>query len=868
MADKKKYDSSNIVTLRFPDDIRSNPGMYIGSTDSSGLWVTVREGLDNVIDEHLAGRGTQAWLHVDADGSYWVLDDAAGIPQGIKKHDMMINGKKTVVKTPTMQAIFSELHTSGKYVADAAYAASRGTHGVGVKATNATAEYLDVYTCFEGAWYEIGFKRGILTTPVAKMKRAPKRWDGQALRNGTLLHFKPDAKIFTAKSFPSSIAIEWAELASYLTPGFRVTISSAKGSKEFYSERGPEEYIERTMDKLKCAGESKIFSYKSKLADVLVAFTNYDGYAVKGYTNGLHQSSGGKHLDSVSGAIYEALKPWIKTRKVKVDGKVKEVPMFREGDLKEGMVGLVNMYLSKATFTSQDKAKLSDERAGAAFEAMLAEAASTFFKENKTLAQRIADRATKMNELKSKFTMSKQAASKLNAIKRNGLPAKYASFNSQTKIADRELFIVEGDSAGGTVKEARFPYQAVLPLKGKIMNALKDANGKTLESEEILNILAAIGYDVNAADPYAKLQVGKIICLADPDPDGPFVGDTRIRIRTQDDGDLGMQPHETDISKLVGREFQVPVWTGTKEIWANATARLERNVDTLVALEIGGTKYKVSEDHKFVCVVTKALYGREMHEYNGGNQELVFVKAKDLKVGDRIFCPANNAGNFRKRDPAITDRETGFGYVPVSKMRVQTLSEPVPVYCLTVPKFHSFMLPSGIVSSNCHINSLLLTLFYRYLPELFERGMVYVANAPEFYAISKGTLVIGDTLDEVQAKLKKEGANANTEVHHVKGYGELSAGLMRIMAMDPETRRLIQIKAIEDLDRTDFVRLMNDDVGFRRDMLGLPSDATEEDDDAPKPAKKAPAEPVKKVAAKKVATKTVAAKKAPVKKAK
>jgi DNA gyrase/topoisomerase IV subunit B len=820
------YDSSSIQTLRFPDDIRSSPGMFIGSTDGYGLWVLIREMLDNAIDEFLAGRGSSVRLHVQ-DGEYWVLDDANGIPQGIQKHVQHINGKDVTIKTPTMQAVFGELHTSGKFHSEA-YKISRGTHGIGVKATNALSKFLNIFTFYEGQWYSIAFKKGKIVQAVEKCK-APKLWDGSTATRGTLLHMAPDLTVFSAKSFPSSLTIEWAEIAALLSPGFKVVVSSPKGKKEFFSDKGPSEFVTRFIEKHNLMGERQMFEYKSELADVIIGFTNHDGCSVRGFVNGLSQAQGGKHVESVTGALYAGLKPFIKTKKVKEDGKVKEVPSFKEADLKEGLVGMVNMYLHKATYSSQDKARLSDDRAGEPFEQLLEVATKKFFQDNKALANRLCERAAQMNALKQKFTLSKAAAKALNGLRRNGLPAKFASWDLKTKAQDRELYIVEGDSAGGTVKKARFSYQGILPLKGKIFNALKDATGKTLESEEILNILAAIGYDVNAADPYAKLQVGKIVCLADPDSDGPFVGETKIRVRRADDGDLGAQPHEVEIQTLVGVtgaiQFEVPVWTGTKEIWASATAELVRHVDTLVALEIAGTKYKVSEDHKFlVHANTPAMRGRPQAASKFEN--LVFVRAADLHIGDRVFMPSNNGS----RQPNEADKFTKLGFAPVSKLRIQKLSEPIPVYCLQVPNHHQFILPSGIVSSNCHINSLLLALFYRYLPDLFERGMVYIADAPEFYSLYKGQLVYGDSLSEVQNLLKKKcKAPDSTAIRHVKGYGELDEDLVKIMVMDPKTRKLIRIKAIETEDKVEFASLMNEDVAYRRSLLGLPEDAESEE---------------------------------------
>ncbi|BAG41779.1 type IIA topoisomerase [Ralstonia phage phiRSL1] len=840
MTTKKqtKYDSTSIETQRFPHNVRASPAMYIGGVDAYGLWTVTKELLDNGADEFMAQRNDAVFLHFDADGSYWVWDHGHGIPQGVKTFKLNLNGKVVTQKMPTMQAVFGELHTSGKYRSEA-YAVSIGSHGVGSKGTNATAEYFDVWTLYEGRWSSIKFKKGELAQPVKECS-APKLPTGKPLKKGTLIHFKPDASIFSVKSFPPSMAVEWATVMSYMNPGLSIHLSSKKGAKTYLSKKGPQEYIEHRLAALKTEGERQMFVHHDDLSDVVLAFTNYDGCDIRGMTNSVTNGQGGKHVDSVTGAVYAGLKPWIKTKKVKEDGKVKVVPAFRETDLKEGLVGLVNAKLHKAQFSSQDKARLTDNRLGKDYEEAITKKFVAFFKENKALAQRLCDRATKLNELKTKFTMSKKAAATLNAVKRNGLPAKYAAFNSDTKVHDRELFLVEGDSAGGSLKDARLPYQAVLPLKGKVLNALKDNKGKALESDEIINILAAIGYDTKAADPLSKLTVGKIICLADPDPDGPFVADTQVRFRykrTANDGQPQLATIEclAEMANTPGQEFEVPVYVNGKEQWAPATAQLERNVDTLVSMEIGGHKYKVSEDHKFLVIRTPSTRNREGLTFS---EHLCFMRAADMNIGDRVYAPHMEQG---RRDYNRQDKTSGHGFMAVNKLRVQKQSAPVPVYCLTVPRHHHFLLPSGVVSSNCHINSLLLGLFYKYLPDLFDKGMVYVSAAPEFYSIYKDQLVTGDTLSAVQVKLKKLKAPTSTAIHHLKGWGEASENLMRVLAADPATRRLIKIKAISHDDKVDFVKVMNEDVEYRRRMLGLPQNAKGDEDEAPPAAKKAPA---------------------------
>lgn len=641
------YNSASIDVRGGLSGIRESASMYLGSTGADGIYKSVFELMDNGLDEHLAGRNKAVRLHIDTDGSYWVLDQGSGIPQGIKEVHMHVNGKDIVNKLPTMQAIFGELHTSGKYRSEA-YKVSVGTHGIGSKGTNATAEYFDVVSFYKGSWYTVAFKAGKLTTTVKKLSKAPKGPDGKSLASGTCIHFKPDPKIFSAKSFPPSMAVEWAEIMSYLNPGFCIIISSAKGRKVFLSRKGPIEYVTTRIKKLKADQITPlIFEYKSDLADMVVAFTNCEGSEVRGFTNGLSNKDGGTHVSSAVEGLYQGLVRALVTKgkeklvfaKAKKGEKGKK-SVFKSSDFKEGLVGLINAKLHKAEFSSQDKARLTDPRMAKDFLEIATEEASAFFKKNMKLAVMLAERATKLASLKFNFSKSKKLVSELNSLKRKGMPIKYVPPNKATKIHDRELFVVEGESAGGPGKNARFPYQGVLPLKGKIMNAIRAKGDKALESEEVIHILGAIGFDPKASDPYEKLQVGKIICLADPDPDGK------------------------------------------------------------------------------------------------------------------------------------------------------------------------------------HINSLLLALFYKYLPDLFTRGMVYVAKAPEFYSIHGGNLYTADGAQLLRSKLDKAGVPAKVAVNHIKGWGEISATLMRILAMDPATRVLIQINPLEDAD-ADFHKLMADDPEMRRKLLGL-----------------------------------------------
>lgn len=518
------YDSSNIKNLQFPDSVRMKPGMYIGATDASGILSITRELLDNSVDEALAGRCEVCGVFLEKDGTIWTYDDGSGIPAGMTVITNPADNSKT--KVPTLRAVYGVLHTSGKFN-DEAYQTSRGTHGIGAKATNALSTEFEVWTFNAGKWWHVLFHKGLLKKDVVSIPRAPMNpATGRLMKKGTLVRFIPDKSIFSSVNMPRLELFEWAKMSAYLTPGLVINLTDAKVSpakeRSLTFPGGVTQYLDDRLEELRKKSEFGVMdgpafsSSSNPLYDCALRFTSVDGFEVRAYTNGLLNSEGGNHQTSMLNALKEALQPYA--------GKKQE---FTLHELKDGLVGLINVKLSSPKFDSQTKEKLVDERALAPVKEALLKEFTDFFKKNKKLAAAIIERATKLRQLKTKFVASKQMLTKLRKISAKGLPAKGATA-PRCKPEDRELYLLEGDSAAGGMRFARYEdFQEFLPLKGKPKNVVRGNNEKkrdsVLESEEILNVFAMLGFDPKLEDPYSKLRVGKIILMADSDPDGHHI---------------------------------------------------------------------------------------------------------------------------------------------------------------------------------------------------------------------------------------------------------------------------------------------------------------------------------------------------------
>lgn len=621
---KKAYDESSIERFAGLEGIRKKPTVYVGPMDANGIWTIFREPADNGVDQCLAGRNDTVHLVFDTmPDQYWVLDNGEGIPVGQKS---FVDERGRKEKMSTLYVVTGLTHGGGNFSGDTI---SRGTHGIGIKATNALSKKFVVWTFRDSKWWCIEYAHGKIVKDV-HVSKAPVLPHGLKLTKGTAVCFVPDAPLFAkGTKMPMPDVVEWCNMTSYLVPGLKVKLTTKDGKTVTrVCKRGPIEFIERRVDELKCTVSGKPFMLSTKECDVAIAFSDAEGSEnVFGYTNGLRNSGGGEHIKAFHAALAQSLKPY--------KGKLQYTPT----DLKEGLLGLVNYKISAPQFNNQTKDVLLDGRVYAPAYEQMTVALAEFWLKNKTLAKQVVTRASELRRRTSDFLKDKKLIKSVKSAKL-GLSAKLEDVsNKKLPFAQRELYLVEGDSAGGTAKTARHrAFQATLALQGKPLNVMEIAKARVTSNAEIASIFAGIGLDLSAADPVSKIRFGKLIYLTDPDVDGS------------------------------------------------------------------------------------------------------------------------------------------------------------------------------------HINTLLSTLFYKYLPELFEAGRIFILKSPEYMARRNGKVFFGASVKEVHEKC----GSSKVDVRHIKGWGELEAEDMQPIAFDIGTRQLIRVLPPRDKKgAARFQALMGKSALYRQKLLGV-----------------------------------------------
>lgn len=505
-AVKGNYNAEQIHVLEGLEAVRKRPAMYIGSTSSRGLHHLVYEVVDNSIDEALAGYCSDIKVIIHKDNSITVIDNGRGIPV-----DMMKKEKK-----PAVEVIMTVLHAGGKF-GDGGYKVSGGLHGVGVTCVNALSEHMEVEVRRGGKCYGIEFKQG---------KTSKKLYEkGDCETTGTTVHFKPDATIFTEPEYSyDTLRLRIRELA-FLNKGITISLTDERAedkSETFHFAGGIIEYVE-FMDKDKDKINPKpIYLEGEKNAVIVeVAMQYCDTYSenIFTYVNNINTEEGGTHLSGFRKALTRTINAY--ARKTNM---LKENEDALSGDdVREGLTAVLSLKVQNPQFESQTKIKLGNSEVMPIVDNLVGDTLAEFMEENPQVAKKLVEKAIIAARARLAARKARELTRRKNAMDLGGLPGKLADCKSRN-VEDTEIYLVEGDSAGGSAKQGRnSDFQAILPLRGKILNVEKARLDKVLSSEEIRNMITAFGCGIGDDFNLEKARYGKIIIMTDADVDGAHI---------------------------------------------------------------------------------------------------------------------------------------------------------------------------------------------------------------------------------------------------------------------------------------------------------------------------------------------------------
>lgn len=502
----QNYDASQIQVLEGLEAVRKRPGMYIGSTSSRGLHHLVYEIVDNSIDEALAGYCKNIKVYIHKDNSVTVVDDGRGMPVGI--HPKM--GK------PTVEVIMTVLHAGGKF-GGGGYKVSGGLHGVGASVVNALSELCEVIVTRGGYVWKQSYKRGAVLTGLEKI--------GEAEGSGTKVHFKPDHEIFEETEYDFEILSQRLRELAFLNKGINITLIDEREDevKEevYHYEGGIKSFVSYLNRNKEVLHEEPIYveGLKDGIA-VEVSLQYHDGFNENIFTfaNNIDTVEGGTHLAGFKTALTRVMNDYGRRF-----GHLKESDKNLSGDdIREGLTAVVSVKISEPQFEGQTKTKLGNSEVRSAVDSISGEGISTFLEENPEVGKIIIEKALLASRAREAARRARELTRK-SVLERSSLPGKLADCSSKDP-KECEIYIVEGDSAGGSAKQGRDrKFQAILPLRGKIMNVEKQRLDKILGSDTIRSMVTAIGAGIGPEFDIEKIRYNRIIIMTDADVDGAHI---------------------------------------------------------------------------------------------------------------------------------------------------------------------------------------------------------------------------------------------------------------------------------------------------------------------------------------------------------
>lgn len=507
-AENEEYGDSQIQVLEGLEAVRKRPGMYIGTTSVKGLHHLISEIVDNSIDEALAGFCKEIKVTLNKDGSCTVEDDGRGVPAGIHP----------TVARPTLEVIFTILHAGGKF-GGGGYRIAGGLHGVGASVVNALSKKLEVRNCRDGKGYYISFERGHVKEEF--------RETGDTDQHGLKVRFWPDDEIFETVVFDYDMVKTRLREQAFLNAGVSISITDLRGeepvSETFCYEGGIKEFVEYLNRKKGAELLHKDVIYVAgasgdSIAEVAMQYNDSYTENILSFANNMHTVDGGTHETGFKAGITKVLNDYGKKYSIlKADEKL------TGDDVREGLTAIISVKLEDAQFESQTKAKLGNSEIRTLVEGMITEKLTAYLEENPQTAKVIIEKSISAARAREAAKRARELTRRKGLLETSSLPSKLADCNER-RMEYTELYLVEGDSAGGTAKDGRdAQFQAILPLRGKILNVEKSRLDKVYSSVQIVPIILALGTGIGSEFDISKLRYGKIILMADADVDGAHI---------------------------------------------------------------------------------------------------------------------------------------------------------------------------------------------------------------------------------------------------------------------------------------------------------------------------------------------------------
>jgi DNA gyrase subunit B len=783
------YDAEDITVLEGLEAVRKRPGMYIGSTGVRGLHHLVYEIVDNSVDEALAGNCSQVDVTIHPDNSITVADDGRGIPVS----NMAKEGR------PAVEVILTVLHAGGKFGDGGGYKVSGGLHGVGASVVNALSETLDIEVRRDGFRFSQSYARGVPQHDLQKNEATKE--------HGTSITFLPDSTIFDETTYDFQTLETRLRETAFLTRGLRITLTDERGEGkkvEFHAEGGIRDFVAYLNEgKEQLAGGKKVIYFdgdsdKEGYVEVAMQWNGTYQESVHSFANNINTHEGGSHMSGFRTALTRQINSWAREK-----GELKEKdPELSGEDIREGLTAVISVKLADPQFEGQTKTKLGNPGMAGNVQRVVNAGLSEFLEENPAEARAIVRKAVQAAQARSAARKARDLTRRKSALENSRLPGKLADCSVKDPSL-AEIFIVEGDSAGGSAKQGRDRHtQAVLPLRGKILNVERARIDKVLGNNEVQALITAIGTGVRDEFDIANARYHKIILMTDADVDGAHIRTLILTLLFRE------MPELFEAGFIyIAKPPLYKLKQGRNERYIEKESELEE-----VLLSDKFERYEVIDGAGQQFKLTDARwqrYNRLLKQFEGWGSTLRAAHGQDVvRFLTESGLLSEQAADLAKAKE-IFERATVEGAV----LDTTLLEESEDLLLV-----RGVETKTGLASTHRIRRSLFDSAEYRQYVKIHAQ-LVELAGTPSFSVTLADRTEDATTFEELRRSVMSV-AQRGVSLNRFKGLGEMNSEQLRETTMDPTSRTLAQV-SIEDAAEADqiFSKLMGDVVEFRKQFI-------------------------------------------------